>query len=413
MTEQRTLFDRECITRGWGRTSAFLEAFAQTAQLLREEVTLTERQFRRWRGDHPPNPRPRAWRVLHAMFGVSPLDLGFPGPAPASTPPTLGRRAFLADAIGTAAIASLASGDSVGTAHLTELREGLFSLYALDDAYGGGDVRSLALRHFRRVRRVINTGQYSEAIGRQLQLLLGEAAEHCAWLHYDADIQDEARRYWGEALTTATVLRDTNLEIVAFAGLSMQAIHEDRPREGYNLAQAARQRAEALQSPILISLIAAREARALAKMRDDSGARRELAHAMRTVDRTNNGQPTPAWAAFHGPAELEYAQGLIYVDGGRHNAAIPFLRASLQHQQRKYTRNFALYRLTLARSLASAGEIDEAAAEAVQAVPELAEVESARVLRRLIEVRDLVAAAKTTSATHCLEAISEYTNGRS
>ncbi|MCZ9347898.1 hypothetical protein NGM37_60485, partial [Streptomyces sp. TRM76130] len=103
------------------------------------------------------------------------------------------RRAFLSDSIGAAAAVALphretpltppSSTGAVGTAHVLELREGLRSLYHLDDTYGGGDVLSLAAKHLRRVRRVINTRDYPETIGRQLRLLAGETAEHCAWLH--------------------------------------------------------------------------------------------------------------------------------------------------------------------------------------------------------------------------------------
>lgn len=77
-----TPFEHACIAAGWGKPAAFLRAFDATAQLLGETVTLTDRQARRWRESRPPNPRARAWRVLHAMFGVDPRDLGFPGPPP-------------------------------------------------------------------------------------------------------------------------------------------------------------------------------------------------------------------------------------------------------------------------------------------------------------------------------------------
>ncbi|MER5211964.1 hypothetical protein ABT063_15625 [Streptomyces sp. NPDC002838] len=291
-----------------------------------------------------------------------------------------------------------------------ELRDGLRSLYTLDDAYGGGDVRSLAVRHLRRVRRVVNTGRYPDTIGRQLQLLAGETAEHCAWLYYDADDQDAARRYWGEALTTATMLRDDGLEVLVLASLSMQASYEGRPRDGYDLARAAHQRAVSLGSPVLLSLIAAREARALTLMRDHSGARKRLADSMRMVDRSDRGRPTPEWAAFHGHAELDYAQGLLYTEAGHHKAAVPFVRAALAHQDRTYGRNRALYRLTLARGLVQAGEVDEGAAEAVGSLEHLEEVESARVTRRLAEVRELLAGVDAVSARQAADELTEYTH---
>ncbi|WBB59296.1 hypothetical protein O7599_27505 [Streptomyces sp. WMMC500] len=190
--DEQTDFPQACAERGWATPTAFLRAFAETAALIGEPVTVTDRQLRRWRQPRPPQPRARAWRVLHAMFGVNPLTLGFPGPEPpnATTTPGrgrgesagVGRRGFVTDTLGIAAGVTLATStpDAVGTAHVKELREGLRSLYALDDAYGGGDVRSLAVRHLRRIRRVINTGSYSDSIGRQLELLGGETAEQCA-----------------------------------------------------------------------------------------------------------------------------------------------------------------------------------------------------------------------------------------
>jgi hypothetical protein len=416
--EAQEPFARECAARGWEQPSEFLRAFEATAGLIGEEVAVTDRQFRRWRRPDPPRPRPRAWRVLHAMFGVSPLAMGFPGPEPSATVETsprhaegvnVDRRAFVADSLGVAASLAVGSADAVGTAHIVELREVLRSLYTLDDAYGGGDVRSLAVRHLRRVRRVINTSSYPDAIGRQLQLLAGETAEHCAWLYYDADEQDTARRYWGEALTTATMLRDDGLEVLVLASLSMQASYEGRPRDGYGIARAAHQRSVSLGSPVLLSLIASREARALTLMRDQSSAWKRLADSMRMVDRSDRGRPAPEWAAFHGHAELDYAQGLLYTEAGHHRAAVPFLRAALAHQDRTYGRNRALYRLTLARGLVQAGEVDEGSAEAVGSLEHLEEVESGRVTRRLTEVRDLLAGVDAASARQAGEELTEFT----
>ncbi|MEV4503798.1 hypothetical protein [Streptomyces klenkii] len=318
------------------------------------------------------------------------------------------RRSFVADSAGAAAGLALGSSNAVGSAHIAELREGLRSLYTLDDAYGGDAVRSLAVRHLRRIRRVINTGTYPDTIGRQLQLLAGETAEQCAWLHYDADDQVAARRYWGEALTTATMLRDESLEILVLASLSMQAIHEDRPRDGYDLARAARTRAVPFGSPALLSLIAAREARALAGLGDHGGARSRLADSFRMADRTGRGRPAPEWAAFHCHAELDFVQGLLYGEAGHYSSAVPFLRAALSRQDRVYGRNRALYRLTLARSLVQAGEAEEAAAEAVASLEHLAEVESGRVVRRLAEVRDLLASTGGAGMRAPVEALTDY-----
>jgi hypothetical protein len=433
VADELTLFEQACIAEGWDQPAKFVRAFESTAALLDEPVTVTTRHVRRWmRETPPPSPRARTWRVLHAMFGVDPVELGFHNPPPGATVRSTAllaqegtdvhRRTFLADSIGATAAIGLPStaptstppsqSGAVGTAHLLELREGLRSLYHLDDAYGGGDVRSLAVKHLRRVRRVINTRQYPDTIGRQLRLLAGETAEHCAWLYYDADDQEQARAYWGEALTTATMLREATLEILVLASLSMQASYEGRPRDGLDLARAAQERAARYDSPVLQSLIASREARALSLLRDDVGARRRLAESMRLVERAGRGRPSPEWAAFHGHAELDYAQGLLYTDSGHHGRAVAFLRAALDHQDRTYGRNRALYRLTLSRSLINAGEVDEGAAQAVESLGHLDEVESGRVLRRLTEVVSLLSDADAASARDAAAELTEYVQER-
>ncbi|MEV7004632.1 hypothetical protein AB0N62_44685 [Streptomyces sp. NPDC093982] len=329
------------------------------------------------------------------------------------------RRAFMKDTAGVAAAAGMPASAGretpsgpkgcVGTAHVIELREGLRSLYQLDDAYGGGDVRSLARKHLKRIERIVNTNTYPDTIGRQLQLLSGATAEHCGWLYYDADNQTAARRFWGEALTTATVLGDDNLAIMVLAALSMQASYEGRPRDGLNLARAAQARAVRYGSPMLQSLLASREARALSLIGDETAATRQLTESMRLAEQGDRGRPSPDWAAFHGHAELDYAQGLLYTETGHHHSAVTFLRAALAHQDRTYGRNRALYRLTLSRSLVQAGEVDEAAHEAVESLGHLEEVESGRVIRRLKEVTGHLQSVDAASAREAADRLTEYT----
>lgn len=432
MQPELTAFAHACIVHGWEKPGDFLRAFHMTADMLGEPVTLTDRQVRRWRQPNPPAPRAKAWRTLHAMFGLCPAELGFPGPPPSvnvevtphpalkGIPVAMDRRAFLADSVGVTAalgipahtrpMTPLGASGAVGTAHITELRAGLRSLFHLDDAYGGGDVRSLAVRHLRRVRRVINTRKYPDTIGRQLQLLAGEIAEHCGWLYYDADDQETSKRYFGEALTTATMLRDVNLEILVFSSMSLQACYEGRARDGLDLARAAQERATHLGSPALQSLIAAREARALALMGDGTTANRRLGEAMQLM--TRKGRPSPEWTAFHGSAELEYAQGLLYSELGHHSAATRFLGAALAHQETTYGRNRALYKITLAKTLIAAGEVDEGATHAVGSLEHLEEVESGRVTKKLTEVAGALSTAEAASAREAAEALTEYVQAR-
>jgi uncharacterized protein HemY len=146
----------------------------------------------------------------------------------------------------------------------------------------------------------------------------------------------------------------------------------------------------------------------LSIMADEKAATGRLADAMRLVDRADHGRPAPEWAAFHGHAELEYAQGLLYTELGHHHAATQYLRAALTHQERTYGRNMALYRLTLAHGLVQAGEADEAAAHAVESLEHLEEVESGRVMRRLVDVSAALREVGAISARGAAEELTEY-----
>ncbi|MFE6176065.1 hypothetical protein [Streptomyces sp. NPDC056464] len=191
--------------------------------------------------------------------------------------------------------------------------------------------------------------------------------------------------------------------------MSMQASFEGRPRDGLNLARAAQARAVRYGSPMLQSLLASREARAFSLIGDETAAKRQLTESMRLAEQGDRGRPSPDWAAFHGHAELDYAQGLLYTETGHHHCAVTFLRAALAHQHRTYGRNRALYRLTLSRSLVHVGEVDEAAHEAVESLVHLEEVESGRVIRRLKEVTGHLKGVDAVSAREAAYRLTEYT----
>ncbi|GII78102.1 hypothetical protein Sru01_30840 [Sphaerisporangium rufum] len=422
MEQQETLFGRACADRGWERPAAFLAAFTQAARMIGEPVKLTARQYRRWCMPHPPRPRQRAWRVLHAMFGVNPADLGFP-PAPYGeiNPCTflitdeieesdVKRRTFVATAMGTAAGATLGAftpAEAVGTPHVQELRAGLRALRTLGDAHGGTEVRSLAVRHLIRIRRVIEAGSYSESIGRQLRLLAGEAANRCAYLHFDACDQDQARHYWHEALAIGTTLDDDTLKAQALAMLGLQANYQKRPRQALDVLGAARRHAESIGSPVLLSIIASREADAFSLMGDHPAANARLAQAMRLMEHPQRGRRAPEWTAFYDRAEIEVSQAHMLTEAGKHRAALPYYQAAVTHTRGAYGRNLAARQFALADKFLKAGEAEEGAAAALTGLEHLSEVSSGQVRARMVEVRDALLAVDTADAREAADAITQ------
>ncbi|MGW1766721.1 hypothetical protein ACWCQL_21945 [Streptomyces sp. NPDC002073] len=402
--EMTTLFAELVDGFGWRSPSMFIRAYAAVAARIGEREDVTDRQVRRWRAPSPPCPQPGRQRVLEAMLGVPLEQAGFQVPehrrnpvvAPVPVldpipelrerrPDPVERRTFLAAAGGTAlGIAGVAApaaafdGPRVGTDTVTDLRAGLGSLYGLDDRFGGATVGPLAAAHLSRVQRLIDTGTYPETIGRQLRLISGETAEHVGWLAFDAGDHGRARRFWSRARDTATELRDDSLAVLVLASLSLLELREDRPRAGLDHARQAASLAAPWAPPSLLSILATREARALAMLGDSASARTTLASAARLYEKDRGSRPAPEWTQFHGPAELAAAQAELFTAAGHHKAAVQWLRRSLERQEATYARNEALQRAGLAGALARSGEVEEAVHHIEQGEALLTEVSSGR-----------------------------------
>ncbi|MEU4358753.1 hypothetical protein [Streptomyces virginiae] len=278
----------------------------------------------------------------------------------------------------TATAAAFEDGPRVGTETIADLRSGLASLYGLDDRFGGATVGPLAAAHLSRIQRLIDTGSYPETIGRQLRLIGGETAEHVGWLAFDAGDHARARRYWTQARDYATELRDDSLAVLVLASLSLLELREERPRDGLDHARRAASLAAPWAPPSLMSILATREARALAMLGDSASARTTLASAARLYEQDRGSRPAPDWTLFHGPSELAAAQAELFTAAGHHKAAVTWLRRSLERQEVTYARNEALHRGRLAGALARSGEADEAAHHIEQGEALLTEVSSGR-----------------------------------
>lgn len=411
--EEPTVFADLVDGFGWRSPAQFIRVYAAVASRIGEREEVTDRQVRRWRAPNPPCPQPGRQRVLEAMLGLPLEQAGFRVPdhrrnpltAPVSVldpipelrerPDPMNRRTVLAAAGGVAlgvagigaAPATAYDAPRVGTDAVTDLRRGLASLYGLDDRFGGATVGPLAAAHLSRVRRLIDSGSYPETIGRQLRLISGETAEHVGWLAFDAGDHQRARAYWNQARDTATELRDDSLCVLVLASMSLLELREQQPRLALDHARRAASLAAPWAPPALLSILATREARALAMLGDSASARSTLANAARLYEKDRGSRPAPDWTLFHGPAELAAAQAELFTAAGHHAAAVSWLRRSLARQETTYARNEVLQRAGLAGALARSGEADEAAHHIEQGEALLTEVSSGRAREGLAVAR--------------------------
>lgn len=388
----------------------FLRVYTRVAERIGESWQLSARQARRWRNeDPPPCPHPHQQRVIEVMFGLPLERCGFDVPEhrrhtrpphqhnrhhqhgqPEDEDDTVDRRSFVTAIGGSALTMNAASGAAgaagaagagsrIGSDTVHDLREGLNDLYSLDDRFGGAAVGPLAARHLTRIERLLETASYTPSVGRQLQVTAGETLEHVAWLAYDAGDHDRARVHWNAALSRSRELEDEPLRVLVMASLSLLDLREGRPRDALDRTRAAGERARGWAPRTLLSILASREARALALLGEHTASRAALARAARLFEQGGGGGREQGWTEFYGAATINQAQASLFSAQGHHRAAVDWLRKALGERQSSFVRSAAYDRFTLAAVLARTGEGEEGMHQYAAGRALLGEVSSGRV----------------------------------
>lgn len=386
-TRQRNeVFVRLRKAAGWTQKQLITE-YVAAAQRLGVRGTVTERTVARWESTDPPCPAPAQQQVLEALFGVPLEDMGFEVPEHRR----VDRRWFLTEVGALSAVSLVHTPEQqpvrVAAGDLRRLDESVEQVYLTDHSRGSQDAYALAEQVTSRITNMLSTGSYLAAVGARLQATLGATTAHMGWLMFDAAQLAAARSHCLESLALARLNSDRHLEARALATLSLIAVEQGRAWEADSATQAAWSTAGRFAGSTVRALLCARQAGALCATGDLTGARRALSMATSNLERADHDDP-PRFAVFFGLAELDQATASYYVAAGRPDAAAAFLRSTVRALGDGYARNTALYRAKLAAVLLAAGELDEAAAEAVSAAQGLAASSSAQGVAVLHQVRD-------------------------
>src|SRR5262249_38734104 len=146
-------------------------------------------------------------------------------------------------------------------------------LFEMDDCHGGAAVYQVAEEMARRLADAVRRGTYEPSAGRELQKVTAATMEHAGWLAYDAGWPHKARYWWLETCHLADLSEVPAARVTALASMALQA--SDAPgggQETVDLVQAARVAAGDQATPILLSLLAAREAVGHAQAGDRNAA---------------------------------------------------------------------------------------------------------------------------------------------
>lgn len=274
------------------------------------------------------------------------------------------RRDFLGGAVALAVTALLpqavAEPARIGAPDVAQCRVSLRRLFELDDRRGGVTVYTMAAGMARHLQEALCRGSYSPAVGTALHQVTAVTMEHAGWLAFDAGRLDDARRWWLETCHLADTAAIPDARITALASMSLHASTTGRGNEAADLARAARNVAGDRATPVLLSLLSAREAVGLAQARDATAAAAAIADARCRLDRGRRGDE-PLWLDFWNAADLACHETRVFLALGRDKAAESSARSALAAaDQVAFPRNHTIYTVRLAAVLTQLGQLDEA-----------------------------------------------------
>lgn len=374
------------------------DAVNQTAEDLGEPTACTDRHVRRWiRGD-VRWPWSRYLLPLQEIFGCSPEAMGFVprgvtsrAPAPPPRPPRerkppMRRRGFIAVGLAaTLGLDGIPTGGRLGLSDAERIRAMVPALYQHDHALGGGALHQVAGEALARVHDALNACTYGERVERQLYAAAGDLAASAGWFAYDAGQQQAATDLYREALQSAMLAGDGQLQARVWSNLAMQARLLDRDQEALRIGRAAVETRQAKGDPWLMALLHCRQAVGHARVGERSRTERSLARAETAYSKTA-GMP-PAWLSFLTPAEILGLAGAARAALGQHRQAAELTVSALDQLEPRFERNRIYYTVQHAQALLGGGEVEGAVTEARVALGLQGRVQSKRVQGKVQDLR--------------------------
>ena len=255
----------------------------------------------------------------------------------------------------------------------------------LDDSHGGGAALDYVADQHQALARLLRRGHYDEATGSALLSLLAQLAQTAGFMAYDARDDHTARRWYQAGLDAAHHADDPTLASSILGLLSNQSVSCGRTTEALDLAEASR-RAAADGAPIVQALAAARGNLAAAAAGNHLQFQRTLDDVADHLGQLAT-QPTPAWAYYVSPVELDAINGrglvmLTLREPRLQRKLLPDaedkLRARALTHEPAYGRSGLRHAAWLALAYTHTGHIDQAIDAGRKALALLPTVNSAR-----------------------------------
>jgi len=310
----------------------------------------------------------------------------------------------LARAVGTCLATSspstIASDSTADNPVVDQIESSVPLLQRLDDERGGASGLSYVGAQVRAALLVLREGGHTESTTRRLLVAVADLTQLAGWMAFDAGQHGLAQRYFFTGLRAANDAAYRPMQAHILADLSFQAATLGESRDGVAFGEAAHRLAEStaksVQAPVMSRL-----AYAYASAGRVADCERTWQSAREQLEQCRHAQ-TPAWMYYLTPNHLDCQAGYAMIlagrrkvkDGDRAGGISLLRRGESLLRTGAYARPVdvpsqrrALYEGSwLALGYTTHGKLDEACAVALQALPRLQKVRSARSVALLTEL---------------------------
>jgi hypothetical protein len=270
------------------------------------------------------------------------------------------------------------SGRRVGRGDVAELWEAAEDARRWDSRYGGADWRTSAVARCLTDRATpMLTGNFNDAVGRELFAAAAELARVCGWAAVDAGHHGVAQRQLTQALRLARLSGDVQAGAYVLSTMSLQAFLAGYPSEAAEMAAAAYDRARTTAAPRVLAFAKLAEARAHGRAGDARAADAALGESVRQLERVTPGTD-PAWLAYLTHARIATDAIEIYRDLHQPAVALRWAKDADAMPKDRFARAVGIRTAVETTTHLQAGDLDQGLETGHRAVDILTRVHSTR-----------------------------------
>jgi transcriptional regulator with XRE-family HTH domain len=299
----------------------------------------------------------------------------------------------------------------IGMRHVERTERLAERINSLDHSQGGGALLRQAINGVRAVRVMLKQSEYSEKVGKRLEIATGEMLIQAGWLAYDSGLQWLSRRLYTEAFVLGTVSGHDEITAHTLSNMSIQANALGYPKDAVKFAEAAQRHANSWATPRVHAVFALHEARGLASLKAGSACETALATSTSYFDEGPQDED-PNWIEYLNEEELATLAGVCLMDMGRITEAGDLLKKGAGSLER-FARNRSSSATFYMRDLLLRHEIEQACAIGCMVLPAIFSLSSARIVNQLQKFcEDLQGYPSTRAANEFLDSVGAQMTSR-